>query len=288
MVASLRKNRKFRSIAYSALCAGMFFVLNASLCSTDPEEEDPTASVTVPFSYETVYVTEPIDFVVSSDLGSPTYSVSGLPAGASLDAATGAFSWRPATSETGSHTAVFSAVSGDTTGEKTVTFNVVLPQIPDGEAIQVLRPTEGATYTYGDTVTVAMAVKKCVDNSIVLQYVISEFNLCDLPSDDISGFHVTTQAKDDSLHDNGNAIRFMREIEGQDMMMAFYKLALEDASGFNGETGEDCTADFGGGTTTKTGLKLKAYDPYGADFCDSGIGSPMLAGAESGSFTVKP
>ena len=84
--------------------------LSTSLCVLCLAAASPWASpVLTPIGSMTVYVKEPVRFAVrATDPGATlSYSMTGLPAGATINASTGHFSWAPAMNDTGAHTAVF-------------------------------------------------------------------------------------------------------------------------------------------------------------------------------------
>ncbi|MEZ5328261.1 MAG: putative Ig domain-containing protein [Verrucomicrobiales bacterium] len=108
---------------------GGFFRLTGS-------EVDPTAPVydQLPDTSPSLYPGESVSFTLSATdpAGLPVTFLAEslpLPAGASLNMATGEFSWSPTLSQTGNTTVTFLAFNGKVSGRLPVTFNVKVPPV---------------------------------------------------------------------------------------------------------------------------------------------------------------
>jgi hypothetical protein len=76
---------------------------------------------------------EPVGLQLSAtdaDGGTLTYSVSGLPSGASVNASTGLLTWQPALTDVGAHTATFRVPDGSNTAGMDAVMTVVMPALP--------------------------------------------------------------------------------------------------------------------------------------------------------------
>ena len=87
-----------------------------------------------PLSDAIVYEGEPVSFTVAAtdpENGSLAYQASDLPEGATLDASTGAFWWRPTFAQAGKYPITFSASDG--AGTASATCTIIVRNVPPGD-----------------------------------------------------------------------------------------------------------------------------------------------------------
>lgn len=207
----------------------------------------------------TIYVSEPIDYQVSAtdpDGDDITYSAS-LPAGATFDATTQMFSWRPTVAQAGQQTVTFTASDGTNEASMNVTYTVVNPTLAADEPLKFLRPAEGDEFTYGDTLTIAFAANPCASQFQMAIFYDGWDGVCDFVNIEEYWPHENL----DSIDLDGNAVRFYREASeiGTSVDMIFYKFPLMDHADF---PGGGCEIQLGGGTADKDSVRFAVFDPY--------------------------
>jgi len=269
----------------------------AFICScwpNDPAGDKGAPPSLTPVADRTVFVGEPIDFRISAtdpDGDAITFSLSGAP-GATLNPSSGAFSWRPALSDTGEKTIVFQASDGTHSITSSTKFTVIMPVLGASEVIRFLRPAGGEVYTYGDTLTIAFAVKWCAQIAYMEVY---------MPNRSSCSFAGTseywpTRESNDSTDVDGRVRKFSRRFQDRDMWIGFYKLPLLDIRADSNAAG--CSIGFGGGTARVDSLFMRLKDPYAntrdpaecASDPASGFGvmNALLVGDYSNKFSVAP
>jgi hypothetical protein len=262
------------------------------ICSCGPTQ--PGSGNTQPPSLTaiadwTVFVGEPIDFrVVATDPEGDaiTFSLPGAPGNASLDPSSGLFSWRPALADTGEKTIPFQASDGAHNVATSTTFTVIMPALTDSEAVRFLRPVGEETYTYGDTLTIAFAIKWCCENAFIEVHTRDQNTLAqaiDMPARDVTDF----------TDSQGRVCRFARPFPDRMMWIGYYKFPLVDQVTMIGDT-----LRLGGGTARVDSVRIRVFDPYvdlrGPAGCASTIPvgfqvmNDIMVGVYSGYFSVAP
>jgi len=272
-------------------------------CNTEPHGGGNlgTAPSISPVSGGVVYVSEPIDYVVTAtDADGDAVSWRAIaPASASINAGTGAFSWRPAVSDTGPHTIMF--IAGDGRNEDTlrVGYTVVLPTLAADEPMKILRPLAGETYAYGDTLVIAFAVNRCASAAAII---VNDGTWdAEARGDCYYTNSVEYWLKEsiDSVDAAGRMSRFYRTAEqlGIGFDIGFYKLPLVDNKDVPGTY---CEVNFGGGISTADSVQVTIFDPYIREnlddlyLCNPDEGTAwriigaVNAGVQSGYFRVSP
>jgi hypothetical protein len=89
-----------------------------------------------------------------ADGDSLTYSATNLPAGASFNTATGAFSWTPADGQDGTHVLTFEVTDGYLSDSETVTINV--NDANHAPVITTFVPANSLTYNELDVITIGI------------------------------------------------------------------------------------------------------------------------------------
>jgi len=281
--------RLTRSAVWLA-AAGMAAV--GFICSCGPTQpgsgntQPPTLTA---IADRTVYVGEPIDLRVAAtdpDGDRVTFSLSGASCGASINPS-GIFSWRPTLADTGEKTIVFKASDGAHEVTASTKFIVIMPALADTEAIRFLRPLEGETYRYGDTLTIAFAIKWCAMNAFI------EVQAPDQRPTSSQAIDMPARGVTDSTDSQGRVCRFARLFQDRMLWIGYYKLPLVDQVTLTGDT-----LRLGGGAARIDSIKIKVADIYvdtrGPEGCASTIdaGVPVMfslkEGVYSGNFSVAP
>jgi hypothetical protein len=279
--------KRITTIVLFAISAGFI----CSCLPTGPADNDKGQPPSVAaIDSRTVYVGEPIDFrVVAMDPeGDPlSYSLSGAPVSALINAFTGLFSWRPALTDTGERIITFRASDGGTAGSASAKFTVIMPGLADTEAVRILRPAAGDTFTYGDTLTIAFVMKWCGIEALPQIFTPGMMSLCSFAP---SREYEPTRDLTDSADIDGNVCRFSRRFPERNLWIGYYRLPLINRT----ISSVGCSLDFGGNTTVQDSIFLQIKDPYGTERngCDPAnpdkIMNGLLTGAYCRFFAVTP
>jgi len=173
-----------------------------------------------------------LSFTVSAtdaDGDSLTYSASGLPAGASFNNSTGAFSWTPAANQSGSYPVTFTVSDGSASDNETVSIIVTdVNQPPVLEPIGAQNLAEGDSYNLvingsdPDNNPLTYNASNVPEGAVFIQ---STRSFSWIPGNDQAGiYHVTFSTSDGSLSDsetvtmtvtNGNEAPVLNSIGSQ-------------------------------------------------------------------------
>jgi hypothetical protein len=244
------------------------------------------APVLTPVCNTTVYVKEPVRLQLSAtdaDGGTLTYSVSGLPGNASVNASTGLLSWQPALTDTGARTAIFTVSDGGSQASMHVTMTVVMPALPADGGFKLLRPNGGEAYRYGDSLTVAWVMPACsylTNLDIYRTRIQTMYNTCMFTPDD--GIQAATDV-------NGARRGYCYTFQDRGMVVGFYRMAMDQAS----LPGCAYNISLGGDTLRVDSLYMVAYNQYGdeqgSSCTDRALQSNLRTGAvTNGPFSVVP
>jgi hypothetical protein len=209
----------------------------------------------------TIFVGEPIDFTVAaidSEGDAVTYSLDSPPATACINSSSGRFSWRPAVTDSGERTLIFQASDGSHATTTSAKFTLIMPALADTEAVRILRPVAGDTFTYGDTLTVAFAMKLCGVQSLLSIFMPGMSALCTFGNSDA---YFPKRDQVDSTDPTGRVCNFVRQFPDRSMWIGFYKLPLVDIAIDANPAG--CAINFGSGMQIQDSIYLKINDPYG-------------------------
>jgi len=271
-------------------------IAGGAICScgpNDPTENLGNSPVISQIASRSVFVGEPIDFKLNAtdpDGDNISISLSSGPSGVRVNASSGLVSWRPALADTGVKTLQFAVSDGKNIASQSAQFTVTMPSLADTEAIRILRPAGGETFTYGDTLVVAFAMKWCAGDAYPEISSPEQFSCSFAPSES----YYALRDLNDSTDVDGRVFRFVRRFPDRGLWLGFYKLRLADTT-YN-DLG--CALDFGAGIAIQDSIVLKIKDPYGdtrqPDECSS---DPTIAqqiiqglkyGVKSGLFSVAP
>src|SRR5690606_35107964 len=109
---------------------------------------------------------------VGSSGGTLTYSVSGLPEGATYDVATNTLSWMPTFAQAGTYQIRFTATNdGDGTGTPTQAEQIVTIEVRDMNATPVVDPVPNQIVAVGDTLDIALSASDADETSLAFSIV---------------------------------------------------------------------------------------------------------------------
>lgn len=140
-----------------------------------PETPSNTAPVINPISARSVDETDTLTFVVSAtDVNgdSLTYLATGLPAGASFNAASRIFSWTPSKGDSGIYTVTFTVTDGDLSDSTTTRITVnelnTAPEVEQNHApsITLFEPSAGTVFEEGSTVNIKVTASDADGQSL--------------------------------------------------------------------------------------------------------------------------
>jgi hypothetical protein len=214
------------------------------------------APVFTPVCNTTVYIKEPVRLQLAAtdaDGGTLTYSVSGLPGNASVNASTGLLSWQPAVTDTGARTATFTVSDGSSQTSMHVAFSVVRPALPANGGFKLLRPNGGEAYRYGDSLTIAWVMPACsylTNLDIYRTRIQTMYNTCMFTPDD--GIQAATDV-------NGARRGYCYTFQDKGMVVGFYRMAMDQVS----LPGCAYNISLGGDTLRVDSLYVVAYNQYG-------------------------
>jgi len=239
------------------------------------------APVFTPVCNTTVYIKEPVRLQLAAtdaDGGTLTYSVSGLPGNASVNASTGLLTWQPALTDTGTRTATFTVSDGSNQTFIHVIVTVVMPALPADRGFKLLRPNGGEAYRYGDSVTVAWVMPACsylTNLDIYRTRIQTMYNTCMFTPDD--GIQAATDV-------NGARRGYCYTFQDKGMVVGFCRMAMDQAS----LPGCAYNISLGGDTLSVDSLYMVAYNQYG-DAQGSNCTDPVVqALLQSGDVTDRP
>jgi hypothetical protein len=234
------------------------------------------APVIAPIGAMTVYVQEPVRFTVkATEQGKTlTYSVTGLPAGAAINASTGQFAWHPAIGDTGVRTAAFRASDGSAQSVMNVPITVVMPRLAAGEYIKTLRPNGGEVYTYGDSMNIAFITVGCCPRAqIRIQKGAVENSRTSCFFTNGSGSELFLNG--DTIDERGLACRYYFPLGTQGVNLGFYRIALVDTEVLSCRN----PINFGGDSVRADSNFIKVFNQYGTETsCPADQGTALAMG----------